>query len=135
LGSLAPPDDTRAYYIQQDDRRTGRRVVVRGHREAVRADAGHREHIACARGWQLHRADQHVTAFAELPGHRDVLGRAHVRPPRDRRGVLGAVERGPDVVAHTTVDGDERPEALDALGPDHAVQRDRGATDDASARL
>src|SRR5207253_11323502 len=116
FGTLAPPDQTRASLVQQDDRRPRRLVVVRGHREAVRADTGYDEHGACARGRKSHRTDEDVPALAEPARHGDLLGCSGVRAPCDRRGVLRLVERRPDVVAHPTIDRDERAEAFDPLG-------------------
>ena len=110
-------------------------VVVRGHREAVRADTGYDEHVARARGRKPHRTDEDVPALAEPARHGDLIGCPGVRAPCDRRGVLRPVERRPDVVAHSTIDRHERAEAFDPLGTDNAIEGDRGAADDPPARL
>ena len=79
-------------------------VVVRCHRERV--GAGRRDGEQVAPAWRRERdiVDQDVTRLAVHPGHADDLVYGLVGARRRQRRVAGAVELGPRIVGHATVD-------------------------------
>src|SRR5439155_26111369 len=78
--ALTLADDTSLAIVEQDDRRSRRLVVVRRHREAVRARARDREDIAGSGRGQTHRANEDVARLAVSPGDRPPFGRLLAGP-------------------------------------------------------
>ncbi len=133
--ALAAPDEPRPAAVEERHRRTRDVVVVRGHRDRVRAGPRDGDRLARPRRGERDVANQEVAALAVPPGDRDGLLRGVRRPIREDRGVPSAVERRTDVVAHAAVDRDERADAGNALRADDPVERDAGPAHERASRL
>ena len=137
---LAPHDHRRDAVPHGHDGRARHEVVVGRHRPAVRPGRGHGEQVAGGDvGGQVDVVHHDVAALAVLADDAGQDGPVAARPRDERRGVPGAVERRPNVVAHAAVDGDVRAyQALvdhDGLDRADRVERERGGPDDRPAGL